>query len=164
MDYLQFENSDSTLTVESKLERYNDYLKRNQGLFPKHAFEFASAIWHYNTKDSRCPHDSWVKSFEIIENDAGNRDTRRFIDIRICLLGAFHDGEITIRYNRVRSYSLDLLSDDTFDTRSHGDWILDEVRLSDAGYVLHEISFWLKANWLIEAEEIEYEWFPFDSE
>lgn len=44
--------------------------------------------------------------------------------------------------------------------RGHGDWLIDEIRLSDRGLVLHEILFSSGARWLIESEDIEYTWEP----
>jgi hypothetical protein len=42
----------------------------------------------------------------------------------------------------------------------HGDWLTDEIRLSDRNLVLHEIEFSRGSRWLIEAEDIVYEWKP----
>jgi len=40
----------------------------------------------------------------------------------------------------------------------HGDWLVDEVHLSERGYVGHEILFSRGARWRIEAFDLRYEW------
>ena len=40
----------------------------------------------------------------------------------------------------------------------HGDWLIDEVRVSDRGLVIHEIDFSSGSRLLIECKDIEHEW------
>jgi hypothetical protein len=40
----------------------------------------------------------------------------------------------------------------------HRDWLVDEIRLSDRGLVVHEILFSRGALWTIEAADLRYEW------
>jgi len=48
-------------------------------------------------------------------------------------------------------------------TRSgHGDWLFDEIRLSENGFVLHEVLFSNDSLWLIEAKDISCQWRPSD--
>jgi hypothetical protein len=39
--------------------------------------------------------------------------------------------------------------------------MIDEVRLSDKGNVLHEVKFSEGSRWTIESEDIVYRWRPF---
>ncbi len=45
-----------------------------------------------------------------------------------------------------------------------GDWLYDEFRLSDNGHLLHEIEWADGGRWLIEADDIEFDWRPFEAE
>jgi hypothetical protein len=77
------------------------------------------------------------------------------------LLGAYHDGHIKLVYTKVRSYDLTIgPKREAQAQRGHGDWLIDEIRLSDRELVLHEILFASGARWLIESEDIEYTWEP----
>jgi len=85
----------------------------------------------------------------------------REINIHLRLLGAFHDRKIEIQYKKIRNYELRFLPDASYQpSKWHGDWIIDEIRLSDEGLVIHEINFWLNGNWQIECENIIYNWLP----
>jgi hypothetical protein len=42
-----------------------------------------------------------------------------------------------------------------------GDWLYDELRLSDKGNQLHEIEWGSGARWLIESDDVEFYWQPF---
>jgi hypothetical protein len=41
-------------------------------------------------------------------------------------------------------------------------WRLDEVSVSTGGFVSHEVLFSSNARWLIESEEIQFRWVPFN--
>lgn len=92
-----------------------------------------------------------------MKNAEGDRKQFRTIEIKVVLLGAYHNGNIEITYKKVRQYSIA-----KEDTRSdHDDWIVDEIRLSEDGFVVHEIEWENKPNWIIECEDIEFKWKPF---
>ena len=90
---------------------------------------------------------------EISETGAGEGQENRSVSIKVRLLGAYHDGHIELAYKNVRRYSLGSIN------KGHGDWMYDEVRLSDAGHVLHEIEIG-GTTWLIECDDISYSWLP----
>lgn len=78
----------------------------------------------------------------------------------ICrLFAAYHDGHIELKYSNVRSYSL--ASNPR--TTDHGDWLYDEIRLSEEGHVLHEVEWSKGGLWLIECGDVTYEWLPLES-
>lgn len=149
--------------VATLYERYRQYLHSIKDRVPAAAYSFATADWHYNPQDHRCPHDSWLESLTICEPAVGERLESREIEIRACLLGAFQDGHIELTYKRVKSYSLDAPFEFENPPRvrvGHGDWLIDEVRLSDRGFVIHEVMFSRGSHWVIECEDILYEWKP----
>ncbi len=142
--------------INKAFSDYRAYLLSVRNSLPSSAYEFASAPWHYDYSDHRCPHDSWVESFLIREPSSGNRHEVREIEIAIRLFGAFHDGRLELSYPSVRSYS-------TFGVTGkpkigHGDWLVDEVRLSDNNLVLHEILFSSGSRWIIESRDIQFRW------
>jgi len=97
-----------------------------------------------------------VESLLIREPSSGNRHEAREIEIAIRLLGAFHDGYLELSYPGVRSYST--LGVTQTPKISHGDWLGDEVRLSDNNLVLHEILFSGGSRWVIESRDIQFQW------
>lgn len=138
---------------------YSVYLESIRERLQKGAYEFAIATWHYNFEDHRSPHDGWLESVIIQKLGQGERSKQISIDIRIHLLGAYHDGYIEISYNNVKSY---ILTAPFKENGLHGDWLYDEIRLSDRGYCLHEIEWSEGSSWLIESSDIIYRWNPFD--
>ncbi len=81
-------------------------------------------------------------------------------------MGAYHDGSIEIIYKNVSSYSLRKLAKDNSgnvnkNISGHGDWLMDEIMLSDGGDVMHEIIFSNNCQWNIECKDIIYSWNPF---
>ena len=163
MKFLNYKYREEPSIIELKFRDYRNYLLKNRHLFPEPTFQFAIADWHYNMQESRCPHDAWVKSLQIFEKASATSIRKRNLQIHLKLLGAYHDGEINIYYENVRSYNFTLKADG-FDLKSHGDWLIDEITLTDKNYLIHEIEFSLSGEWQIECEKIIYEWQPFKSE
>jgi hypothetical protein len=93
----------------------------------------------------------------ISELATGIGHQKRQLEIAVRLLGAYHDGYLEILYPEVRSYSMTGASA-AADNAGHGDWLIDEVRVSEQGLVLHEILFASGNRWLIEAKDIRIRW------
>ena len=154
-----FVDAGSVTDISGLLERsraYREYLRSVKEHLPLSAFEFATAMWHYDYSDHRCPHDSWVESLTIEEPARGGRLKDRSLRISTRLIGAFHDGHLLLGYADVQMYSFEGPK-----TRAgHGDWLVDEVRLSENGFVLPEVLLSNDSRWLIEAKDISCEWRP----
>lgn len=151
---------DVTEKISEVYEKYRQYLESVRDRLPREAYEFAIADWHYDHHDHKCPHDCWLESFTIEEPSEGERHENRWNNIRTRYLGAYHDGHIEITYLNVHSYTL---KKGTIKyPNGHGDWLDDEIRLSESGNVIHEITFAFNARWLIECENIIYEWKPME--
>ena len=145
--------------VVQSFRNYSAYLESVRELLPKSAYEFATAPWHYDYSDHRCPHDSWLESLTISEPAAGSRREERHIEIATRLLGAFHDGYLELTYFAVHTYSLAGMSQ-AGSAAAHGDWLIDEVRLSEKNLVHHEIVFRGGSRWLIESGDVKFRWAP----
>jgi hypothetical protein len=149
--------------LRARLAAYTEYLERNKSLFPGSAYAFASAEWHYNPGDHRCPHDAWVEEVTIHEKGSGRRQEARELALSVRLLGAYHDGIILLKYLGVSAYSLTrtLSATGTGSSHSgHGDWLTDEVTIGTSGNLLHDVVFSRGGRWRIECADIEYEWSP----
>ena len=154
------ENSTEEWWVGAKA--YRNYLESVKRRLPMAAYEFATATWHFNPESHRDLHDSWLEAIIISEPSTGDRSQYRTIDITIKLLGPYHDGNIEITYRKVRSYSMVGTLDGSEAGEGHGDWLYDEIRLSARGCVLHEIEWSRGGDWLIECEDFEHRWMPFE--
>jgi hypothetical protein len=93
--------------LNDRFSEYLAYLRSIEDRLAPGAYAFASAPWHYDEQDRRCPHDAWVESITLTESGAGERHQDRHLDIHVRLLGAYHDGHIELRYSNVASYSFD---------------------------------------------------------
>jgi hypothetical protein len=130
--------------------RYREYLQTIASRLPIAAREFALADWHYNHADHRCPHDSWLEDVNVWVAAMGDRREKRRAQIRSRFLGAYHDGYLELVYSDVSSFCVD---------QGLGDWLYDEVRLSDEGSIIHEIEF-AGGYWNIVAKDIRATWIP----
>jgi hypothetical protein len=169
--FLSYKTSDSPSAVKQCFDDYKKYLFSMRERFPENAFSFAQADWHYNPEDSRCPHDAWLEAMEIIEEKTSESSSKRNTNIKIKLLGAYHNGIITIFYKQVKYYCLGKFpykDNDDFGLKKavnfHGDWLVDEIYLSEESLVIHDIEFANKVRWIIHCEDIEYNWNPFEGE
>lgn len=157
------EQVETPADIKAQVEAYYDYLQSVKDRLSPDAFSFASADWHYDPTDHRCPHDSWVESLTLAEPSSGNRHESRKVELKLRLLGAYHDGHSEILYSEVSGYHLRMpeLHRGQGSPVGHGDWLVDEIRLSERGLVEHEIRFSQGSSWLIECENIIYKWMPF---
>jgi hypothetical protein len=148
--------------LAARFTAYRAYLIEIRRELPASAYEFAIADWHYDPQVPQCPHDGWVQTLMISELATGDRQQHRRIEISLKLLNAQHNGHIHLTYKDVKMYSLDTSSEFKLPPLrvGHGDWLNDEIRLSERGLVVHEIEFSRGSRWLIEAEDITYEWTP----
>lgn len=145
--------------VVGSYRRYQEYLREHQQTFPPGGFALGTAEWYQDASDHRCPHDGWLEHVTISEPSSGERHQVRVTSARIRLLGAYHDGFIELFYPQVFRYSLGL--DDA--TGGHRDWRYDEFRLSNTGWLVHEIEWSDGATWIIEASDVEFLWIPRES-
>ena len=102
----------------------------------------------------------WVEEIIIREPATGARKEHRSIEIVVKLLAAYHDGRIEFKYSAVQNYSL---AWNEQGGSTHGDWLYDEIRLSQRGYVLHEIEWSCGSRWLIECGDVSYKWSRLDT-
>src|SRR5215813_13322025 len=129
--------------IKRRLLAYHDYSKSIRENLPPAVYDFAAAAWHYDD-GARGLHDSWLESLSISELASGERSQHRAIEIQVRLLSAYHDRRIELIYDGVRNYSLETSPEyKSPPTRKtgHGDWLIDEIRLSERNLVLHEIEF-----------------------
>jgi hypothetical protein len=71
-------------------------------LLPSTAFVFATAAWHYDPQDPRCPHDAWLERLTTEELAPNQEDVQhRYVAIHARLLGAYHDRYIELSKPKV---------------------------------------------------------------
>jgi len=138
------------------VDSYRAYLETVRDRFPSNALEYAAAPWHYDYTDPRCVHDSSVTSVEILEKIDPTEDSGPHLDIRVCLSDAIGDRWIEFLYSRVKRYQLSFeVAADPEYPRGHGDWLLDEVLLTEDSEVVHEIEL-ERGTWQIECADLTY--------
>lgn len=100
-----------------------------------------------------------ARNFQFVRGFLGKRRQQRSLSVNVRLLGAYHDGYIELRYPHVSRCALNV----TDGERGHRDWRYDELRLSDRGYLVHEIEWsglYATGVWVIEALDLEFRWVP----
>jgi hypothetical protein len=95
------------------------------------------ADWHYDFNDRRCPHDSSIRSLELLNDEA----TREFRAANLSLFGASRDPS----HDRIISFSyVDVIDIEIAGRLIHQrnlDWIYDEIHLCESGSIEHIIEF-----------------------
>lgn len=164
MSFILSEDRRQAENIVDSLRRYYEHIASLKGRFPISAHELASSRWYYESQDHRCPHDAWLENLAIQEISYQDDKEIRRIEITVKLPGAYHDGYIEFHYPDVKSFSLSGTFHDLpggSKNRGHRDWLYDEFRLSNHGWVCHEIE-WENSRWLIESTDVSFRWIPFD--
>jgi hypothetical protein len=108
-------------------------------------------------------HDAWLEWLTITECTPDQQDPqRRHVELHARFINAYENGHIELVYKQVREYNLAKRFDERWWNQGHRHWLIDEIRLSERGLVLHEIRF-DGARWLIECEDVEYRWLPLEA-
>jgi hypothetical protein len=160
-------SNDNLSQMKDSYENYYKYLDSIKNRLSLNVYEFAKADWHYDPMNHKCPHDSWLESLEIKESSVDGNVRVRSNSINVVLLGAYHDGKISIKYNDVVNYSFErnVAAADSnpngFFKNGHGDWLIDEFSISDDGFIVHYIEFSNGVNWEIHFQDFKFEWIPF---
>jgi hypothetical protein len=141
-----------------RLDAYLAYIRSVQDRLPAAAMAFATASWHWDTDDHRCPHDSRLDRLTMTEAPASSGPP---VCIQVRLLGAYHDGYLVLTYIDVVSYQL-AGNAPLVEGRhaGHGDWLVDEIRLSERGLMVHEVVFANRSRWDIECRDFTWTWEP----
>ncbi|AHK18883.1 hypothetical protein KD5_03270 [Yersinia pseudotuberculosis] len=134
MKVIKFIENNDGFTMDSSA--YPDYVNSIKTHVPKNALQFMEASWHYDHRDPKCPHDAKIESLCIRERNFADF---RVTDIDILLLGAYGN-RMSLFYSEVYSYNIDKKKCEwPTDDYSHGDWLVDEISLSDDGLLIHKI-------------------------
>jgi len=157
MSFLLSENIENDF--QGYWKKYEDYLKAEGHRMPPGAMKLALSMDWYSYSAHSCPHDSRLEGCRIYERDPDPGGARPcFCGLEITLLGC-HGGKIHLRYPLLYGYHIQS-SDCEY---GMGDWLYNEFRLSENGHLLHEIEWADGGRWLIEADDIEFEWRPFET-
>ena len=135
--------------VSKQWEMYYSYLDVFLHRIPSSISSLIVSNDYYNPKSVFSPHDSWLESLIVEVKSSGNRSEFRTTDIKVKLLGAYHDRYLYFIYKNVFSYS------QTVSQVNPGDWLYDEYQLSTNDKIIHEIAF-DNGDLKIECEDIEF--------
>ena len=160
--YILSKDIDSLSYEESKrrFSEYKEYLETIKGKLSFFPINFIFEEWYTDIASHKCIHDSWLDKVLISEDDENK------VTITLKLLGAYHDGFITLKYSDVQYYKLNRNESSTIKS-SHGDLRYEEFRLDEDGNQIHEFDWYTldeNAAFLIACRHIEYIWeeIPFD--
>ncbi|HEU4697903.1 MAG TPA: hypothetical protein VFS40_01875 [Gemmatimonadales bacterium] len=147
--------------LRAQWQRYHAYLAEHAGRFPPGARALVTEGWYHDPSDPRCPHEARLVALAIAEESAGAGAGAApgTVTVTLRLLGVDEDRILELRYREVSRYRLEL----TAGNDGHREWLYDELRVTDAGRVVHEIE-WAgaaaTASWRLEAADVEFTWTP----
>jgi hypothetical protein len=138
---------------------YEKYIQSIRKKLPEHIYTFAANPNNYNFQSHSSLHDSWLENFNVKEVATGKRNEIRKLEIKISLLGPFHDRRIHLRYTGVTQYSFvtpPRYDEPRYEHTAHGDLFTHEIRLGHDGLFIHELLFERDAVLLIECSDIRH--------
>lgn len=144
---------------EIDLENYEKYIQSIYRKLPEHIYSFAANPNHFNFESHSSLHDSWLESLTVRETATGERNEIRRLEVKIALLGPFHDRRIHLNYTGVSRYSFDTpprYGDSRYEHTAHGDLFTHEVRLGHEGLFIHELLFERDTTFLIECCDMKH--------
>jgi len=139
--------------------KYETYVQSIREKLPKHIYDFAANPNHFGPRSHSSLHDAWLESLVVNENASGARNEIRRLEVKISLLGPFHDRRIHLQYTGVTRYSFDTparYDDPRYEHTAHGDLFTHEIRLGQNGLFIHELLFERDATFLIECSDIRH--------
>jgi hypothetical protein len=138
---------------------YEKYLHSIRAKLPEHIYAFASNINHFNLESHSSLHDAWLESMVVNEVATGERNEIRKLEVKLTLLGPFHDRRIHLHYTGVAQYSFNAPpkhGPSRYQYIAHGDLFTHEIRLGHEGLFIHELLFERDAIFLIECSDIRH--------
>lgn len=138
---------------------YVEYLSTIRAELPDHIYDFASNLQHFDISSASSLHDAWLESLIVREVASGARSEIRRLEVRLALLGPYHDRLIHLTYSGVERYLFDSPSrpgEPRYTHTAHGDLLTHEIRLGAQGLFVHEILFERGSTLLIEFSEFSH--------
>jgi len=139
--------------------RYNAYIESIKSSLPGHVYAFASDPSYFSLDSHSSLHDAWLEELTVREFASGERKQIRQLEIKLCLLGPYHDRRIHLNYSGVTQYSFltpPRYDEPRFKHTAHGDLLAHEIRLGHNGLLLHELQFERGSSLLIECRDIRH--------
>ncbi len=130
--------------------KYEKYVQSIRAKLPEHIYAFASNPDHFNLESPSSLHDAWLESLVVSEVATGERSEMRKVEVKLTLLGPFHDRRIHLHYTGVARYSFEALPGYGQKHTGHGDLFTHEIRLGKDGCFIHELLFECNATFLVE--------------
>lgn len=132
---------------------YLKYLLTIRADLPDPLYAFASNSDHFGLSSASSLHDAWLESLIVQEIASGKRSENRKLEVRLCLLGPYHDRRIHLTYSGVERYLFDSPArpgEPRYAHTAHGDLLTHEIRLGTQGLFVHEILFERGSTLLVE--------------
>jgi hypothetical protein len=149
MRYIHLKEDDSIM-----FDRYLEALATYRAQLPEGVAQFAGDEERFMLSHPKSLHDARLERATVKETP-GNEQGPSVVEVELLLAGQEGDRLIRLRYDGVSRYEIRGKQErfcwhDTF----HGDIYTHEVRVGDAGSVVHEILF--KSDFIIEIECVDF--------
>jgi len=146
---------------KKRVGNYYDYLNSNKSKMTDAVADFFLPDWHYDPRDHKCLHDSWLEKINIFEIPLDPEDVSnlRKVNMELKLLGAYHDLYIIINYFDVSAYSFNQPKrTGSFPPPQvgHSDWLTDELNVIDKNNYFHKIVWASEAEWIIQFKDLSF--------
>jgi hypothetical protein len=133
--------------------RYLEALAGYRERLPEAVARFASDEERFVLNHPKSLHDAWLESV-IVKEARAVADVPSGVEVEVVLLGQRHDRRIRLLYRNVERYNAHAARGEYHDS-FHGDLYTHEVRLSEAGHVIHELLFVTGARIEVECSDFE---------
>jgi len=138
---------------------YEKYLHSIRSKLPEHIYAFASNYAHFDLQSHSSLHDAWLESLVVNEIVTREQNGIRQLEVKLTLLGGFHDRRIHLHYTGVMQYSFQApprYDQPRYQHTAHGDLLTHEIRLGHNGLIIHELLFEREATLLIECKDFKH--------
>jgi len=130
-------------------KEYENHLKNIAPRLPDVTRSFVLTAWYRDPKSHDCPHDAWLIECSL-KTDIDDRQTS---NLRLVLLGAYHDRVLILDYCKVTELTLDFAD---VPELMMGDWLHDEFDVTGSGLVSHEIQWQNGLPWRIVSQRVKF--------
>jgi hypothetical protein len=113
-----------------------------------------SVPWYEDPEGDQSPIGSILESISI--NSGIGTDAQPVVTIEVTLIGNKRDGRIMLTYQRVQTYSMDGFA---LNDAAGNAWTEDKLDRRKMDTLRHKVTL-TGGNWLIEADDVEYNWEP----
>jgi hypothetical protein len=136
-------------------DRYFEYLDKIKNIIPDDLYGFASDKERYSLHSKGSLHDSWLVSLVLSVDNPAKTSEQCLTNVRIKLLGPYHDRIYELFYVNVKRYLF--ANESTLHVLARSDLLFHEIRINSNNRIEHVIKFDNDINIFIECSKMSFQ-------